>query len=191
MNIHGNYTRLESAGGRRCALAVQRPNYAGYFPVRVGEKVEFSRGKGPEKQVLGRAVVASHPTRVFGAPEERRGRFLALELRVRGEKGPCHRNEWFFAPPGDCPLADASVTAETTGFRVTLRTDAPAFFVWIDAPGVRGEFSDNSFTLLPGEPRTVSFSPKGAAAPPESFRAALEVSYLPGSSRWAATPQHA
>ena len=42
-------------------LAVQRPNYAGYFPVRVGEKVEFSRGKGPEKQVLGRAVVAEFP----------------------------------------------------------------------------------------------------------------------------------
>ncbi|MBR0506123.1 MAG: hypothetical protein IJJ84_12020 [Kiritimatiellae bacterium] len=61
MNIHGNYTRLESAGDRRCELAVQRPNYAGYFPVRVGEKLEFSRGKGPDKQVLGRAVVAEFP----------------------------------------------------------------------------------------------------------------------------------
>lgn len=61
MNLHGNYTRLESADGRRCELAVQRPNYAGYFPVRVGEKVEFSRGKGPEKQILGRAVVAEFP----------------------------------------------------------------------------------------------------------------------------------
>ena len=61
MNLHGNYTRLESADGRRCELAVQRPNYAGYFPVRVGEKLEFSRGKGPETQVLGRAVVAVFP----------------------------------------------------------------------------------------------------------------------------------
>ena len=61
MNIHGNYTRLESAEGCRCELAVQRPNYAGYFPYRVGEKVEFSRGRGPEKQVLGRAVVAEFP----------------------------------------------------------------------------------------------------------------------------------
>ncbi len=61
MNLHGNYTRLESADGRRCELAVQRSNYAGYFPYRVGEKVEFSRGKGPEKQILGQAVVAEFP----------------------------------------------------------------------------------------------------------------------------------
>ncbi len=61
MNIHGNYTRLESADGRRCRLAVQRINYAGYFPYRAGEKVEFSRGKGQGKSVLGRAVVADFP----------------------------------------------------------------------------------------------------------------------------------
>ena len=61
MNIHGNYLRLESADGRRCELAVQRPNYAGFFPVRVGEKVEFSRGRWPGKEILGRAVVAEFP----------------------------------------------------------------------------------------------------------------------------------
>ena len=61
MNIHGNYTRLESRDGRRFWLAVQRSNYAGYFPYRVGEKVEFSRGRGPGKKILGRAVVAEFP----------------------------------------------------------------------------------------------------------------------------------
>ena len=61
MNIHGNYTRLESADGPRCELGIQRFNYAGYFPYRVGEKVEFTRGKGPGKEVLGRAVVAAFP----------------------------------------------------------------------------------------------------------------------------------
>ena len=61
MNIHGNYTRLESADGRRSELGIQRFNYTGYFPYRVGEKVEFSRGKGPDKQILGRAVVAEFP----------------------------------------------------------------------------------------------------------------------------------
>ena len=39
----------------------------------------------------------------------------------------------------------------------------PAFFVWLDVPGVRGEFDDNSFTLLPGEPRTVAFAPADGA----------------------------
>ena len=61
MNIHGNYTRLESADGRRSELAIQRFNYAGYFPYRVGEQIEFSRGKGPGKSILGRAVVAAFP----------------------------------------------------------------------------------------------------------------------------------
>ena len=61
MNIHGNYTRLESADGPRCELGIQRFNHAGYFPYRVGEKVEFTRGKGPGKKMLGRAVVAEAP----------------------------------------------------------------------------------------------------------------------------------
>ena len=62
MNIHGNYTRLEKIEGRRAEVGIQRFNYVGYFPYRVGETVEFSRGKGPTKQILGRAVVAEFPT---------------------------------------------------------------------------------------------------------------------------------
>ena len=61
MNIHGNYTRLDKVAGRRAELGIQRFNYTGYFPYRVGEKVEFTRGKGTAKQVLGRAVVAEFP----------------------------------------------------------------------------------------------------------------------------------
>ena len=61
MNIHGNYTRLDKIDGRRVELGIQRFNYTGYFPYRVGEKLEFSRGKGPGKQILGRAVVAQFP----------------------------------------------------------------------------------------------------------------------------------
>ena len=61
MNIHGNYTILRKTEGRRAELGIPRFNYTGYFPYRVGEKVEFSRGKGTAKQVLGRAVVAEFP----------------------------------------------------------------------------------------------------------------------------------
>jgi hypothetical protein len=61
MNIHGNYTRLETAEGRRAELGIQHHFYHGYFPYRVGEKVEFTRGKGPGKETLGRAVVAEFP----------------------------------------------------------------------------------------------------------------------------------
>ena len=61
MNIHGNYTRLDGVDGNRAMLSIQHHFYAGYFPYRVGEKVEFSRGKGPDKKILGRAVVAELP----------------------------------------------------------------------------------------------------------------------------------
>ena len=71
MNIHGNYTRLESADGPRCELGIQRFNYAGYFPYRVGEKVAFMRGHGPDKVVLGNAVVAEFPAPGREAAEAR------------------------------------------------------------------------------------------------------------------------
>ena len=57
MNIHGNYTILRKVDGPRAELGIPRFNYTGYFPYRVGETVEFSRGKGPGKQMLGRATI--------------------------------------------------------------------------------------------------------------------------------------
>ena len=61
MNIHGNYTTLASVEGRAAKLKIQRFNYAGYFPYRVGEKVAFMRGHGTGKETLGYAVVAEVP----------------------------------------------------------------------------------------------------------------------------------
>ena len=53
-----------------------------------------------------------------------------------------------------------NVVGIAAGTKNLLTTDKPAFFVWINATGVRGEFDDNSFALLPGEPRTLTFTPK-------------------------------
>ena len=61
MNIHGNYTILRKVEGPRAELGIPRFNYTGYFPYRVGEQVEFSRGKGPGKQRLGRATITEFP----------------------------------------------------------------------------------------------------------------------------------
>ena len=84
--------------------------------------------------------------------------------------------------------APDALRTDASGFRVTLSADAPAFFVWLDAPGVRGEFSDNSIALLPGEPRTVAFSPKDPATTPEVFRAALETAHLAAATSPRARP---
>ena len=61
MNIHGNYMTLAKADGRGATLKTQHHAYGGYFPCRVGEEVEFTRGKGPAKEILGRAVIAEFP----------------------------------------------------------------------------------------------------------------------------------
>lgn len=58
----------------------------------------------------------------------------------------------------DMPLADAKIKTVIDGAKVTLESDKPAFFVWANVRGVNGEFDDNCITLLPGRPRTLTFS---------------------------------
>jgi hypothetical protein len=76
---------------------------------------------------------------------------------------------------GDLPKAN--VKAEVNGFSVTLTTDKPAFWVWMNAKGIRGEFDDNAVTLVPGNPRTFTFKPKDAITP-ELFKKSFTVTHL-------------
>ena len=71
MNIHGNYTTLAKVDGSDATVKIQNYFYGGYFPYRVGEKVEFTRGKGTAKKTLGRAVVARFPSPERDATEAR------------------------------------------------------------------------------------------------------------------------
>ena len=89
-------------------------------------------------------------------------------------------NEWHFSTYRDSPLAKAEVIAETDGFNVKLSAERPAFFVWLNVPGIRGEFSDNCLTLLPNRPATVTFKPKGAHhLDADEFKARLTILSLP------------
>ena len=76
---------------------------------------------------------------------------------------------------GDLPKAN--VKAEIKGFTVTLTTDKPAFWVWMNVKGIRGEFDDNAVTLVPGNPRTFTFRAKDSITP-EQFKAAFSVTHL-------------
>jgi beta-mannosidase len=88
--------------------------------------------------------------------------FLALTLQADGQS---FRNEHFFCEYKKCELARANVTAavqEKAGkLSVTLSTDKPAFYVTLNADSLAGEWDDNAFTLLPGQKRTLTLSPKG------------------------------
>ena len=111
---------------------------------------------------------------VLAASDAKEPAFLVLTLRTkRGE----FRNDWMFDYYKAYDLAEADVKAAFDGFNVTLSTDRPAFFVWANAKGIRGEFSDNSFTLLPDRPVTLRFAPKDGVSP-EAFRRAFQVTHL-------------
>jgi len=93
--------------------------------------------------------------------------------------------DYHFAPYRDLPLARAKIgrKVENRGGRwtVTLTADTPAFFVWANARGMKGEFSDNSFTLLPERSKVLVFDAKGNDVSLESFNANLSVVSLTDS----------
>ena len=111
----------------------------------------------------------------FGTPEERAGRFLHIELA----SDPSVTKTWLFEEPKNCSIQQADVkftVAERKGkWVVSLTTDKPAFYVWVTAPGFLGHFSDNSFTLLPGQTKEIVFEGKGEFA---DFAKALKVTHL-------------
>ena len=51
--------------------------------------------------------------------------------------------------------------SENGGFVLELATDKPAFYVFAEFKGIKALFSDNSFTLLPGKPRRLTFTADG------------------------------
>ena len=63
-------------------------------------------------------------------------------------------------------------------FRVTVKVDAPVFYLSLDAEGTRGEFDDNCFALLPHEEKELVFTSKGAAPSAHELKKALTVSAL-------------
>ena len=69
------------------------------------------------------------------------------------------QNDWHFDFYKNARLAEAKVEAKLDADRrsITLSTDKPAFFVWANVEGVKGEFDDNCLTLLPGRPRKIVF----------------------------------
>jgi len=121
--------------------------------------------------------LAAMPVADFGDAERRKGLFLAMSGT------DCPDNESFFDFYRESNFAEANVefvAEEKNGsWLVTLSSDKPAFYVWADVPGIRGVFSDDSFTLLPGRPKTISFAKRqDEKASFADFKKSLEVMHL-------------
>jgi beta-mannosidase len=86
--------------------------------------------------------------------------FLYIETSA-GER--VHANTHFFAPYKACELPEVDIKSRVSrdkdGFRIELCCDKPAFFTMLESPGIKGVFSDNSITLLPGQKNVLFFVP--------------------------------
>ena len=118
----------------------------------------------------------------FGMAAERANRFLTFDYEVSdGASVRTDRTEWFFNRFVNMPLENPGLsftTREQEGkWLVEVKAVKPAFYVWAET-SVRGEFDDNSLTLVPGETRTLVFTPKDELATFEDFRKSMKISTL-------------
>lgn len=85
-------------------------------------------------------------------------------------------NTHFFTEYKRCELAQPKIRIRISkGYRITLQTDKPAFFVALNATGIRGEFDDNCVTLLKSQ--TFRFTPKQPVTL-AAFKKSLTVNHL-------------
>ncbi len=135
-------------------------------------------GGRPESVDLQRKNISAGTAVPFGKVEARPTAALRLWFigGVAGTTFPVQAENFpVRARYNDVVLPDAKVTAKVDGFKVTLTTDKPAFWVWANVKGVKGEFNDNAITLVPGTPRTLTFTPADPKTTPEEFKKNLTV----------------
>ena len=109
------------------------------------------------------------------------GQFLLFEWRD-GKGDLIGTNDFFPRAHKYYDLPAASVAtlwvSDERGHHLELQSDACAFFVTARTD-CAGYFSDNCVTLLPGQPVTLSFTPRKGAAPAlDDLRNSLRISHL-------------
>ena len=138
----------------------------------------FDAAVEPNKPVL----LKKYSINDFGNGEERKNRFLVVDITTDDPAIKTYQGGWLFYDPKDCNFEKAEVKMAAKQAKgkwlVTLSTDKPAFGVWVNASGIKGEFDDNHFTLLPGEPRTLVFKPQDAATKFDDFAKSLSVKHI-------------
>lgn len=87
--------------------------------------------------------------------------FMLIETTAAGK---IHNNTHFFAPYKACELEKTNIESkvfnDNKNFIIELYTDKPAFFVTLEAIGIKGIFNDNSISLLAHEKTVIEFLPK-------------------------------
>ena len=137
-------------------------------------------GGDEERILLPANGIDARSAAAFGKVAQRKDAVLRLVFRGSVSGTTRGVDAWNFPVRADYKgdLPKANVKAEIDGFKVTLTTDKPAFWVWMNVKGIRGEFDDNAVTLVPGEKRVFTFEPADKSTTPEAFKAAFTVTHL-------------
>ena len=139
---------------------------------------EFEAKVAPNKA----ALLKEYSEDVFGTKWSRRGRFLVVDVEADDPAIKTYQSGWFFDIPKTLNMEkpDIKMAARNEGGRwlVTLSTDKPAFGVWVETPGIPGEFSDNFIALVQGEPRTLEFRPHDPKTAFDAFRKSLTLKHI-------------
>ena len=97
------------------------------------------------------------------------GTVLATHTCISGEYKDCSI---------EVPVIKAETIQSDASWTVKLESNLPAFFVWVEAEGIKGHFSDNAITLLPGRPVELTFTPSDPGASFTGFEKTLKVTDL-------------
>ena len=137
-------------------------------------------GKGKDEvKVCELSQIAPNAAVKVGKVARRAGTVLRLAFTYETKNGPMTVTNFpVFDTYRNLELPKATVRYGTSGFKVMLRTDKPAFWVWLDVKGIPGRFDDNALTLVPGRPTVVTFTPDDSSVTVEAFRQALSVTDL-------------
>lgn len=154
-----------------CAITLSVLDFAGSELKKLELKAKVKPGSA--------AKIAAYPAGKLIAAPDAGFMYLRLEAQAGGLLHS-HRNEHFFTQYKRCELAEAKVSAKTRlnggAMEITLSTDKPVFFLTLEMKDADGVFSDNSFTLIPGEPKTVVFTPVSGQR--KATAAMLEMKHL-------------
>jgi hypothetical protein len=95
--------------------------------------------------------------------------FAVADLQGPGAEQPSRA--WIFlTEPKRCEPLDPKISAEAEArgdgrFSLSLRCEAPAFWLTPALPAQAGSFSDEGFLLLPGETKRVEYRPLKGEGP--------------------------
>ncbi len=138
--------------------------------IRVRE-ISFS-GKVNAEREYRMMIPSSTVVAVEEIKGERKDEFVSVSLVAEGRR---EERFLFFNRPNEekiekSGLGIKSIRERDGRFEITIGSENPAFFVLLDTKTLQGHFGDNYTYVLPGEDRTIDFTPDEKGLPLEKVR---------------------